>query len=159
VSPDPLDPGRAVGPMRIVVSNYPSRAAALDAMDAALARRLAACANLVPIDSRYWWNGRVEAARESMVLFKTVPKRVGALLQFLKASHPYEVPEVAELDVPRADVGYLAYLAATLDAAAVLPSVRTGARRRATPPGRAAQGPGRTQERHRRRSRRTESSR
>jgi periplasmic divalent cation tolerance protein len=153
VSPYPLDPVRAVGPMRLVLSTYPSRGAALAAVDAVLARRLAACANVVPVDSRYWWKGRIESASESMVLFKTVPKRVGALLEFLKQSHPYDVPEVAELDVPRVDAGYLGYLATTLDAAAVPPPFRAGPKRRAGPRGRAARGPGRTRARHRRRSR------
>jgi periplasmic divalent cation tolerance protein len=153
VSPYPTAPGRAVGPMRIVLSAYPSRVAALAAMDAALARRLAACAHLLPIDSRYWWKGRVESASESLVLFKTVPKRVEALLRFLKESHPYEVPEVAELDVPRVDPGYLRYLTTTVDVAAVPPPLRGGARRREAPRGQAARGPGRTRGQHRRRSR------
>jgi periplasmic divalent cation tolerance protein len=153
VNPHPADRGHAVGPMRIVLSTYPSRAAALAAMDAALARRLAACANLLPVDSRYWWKGRVESAGESLVLFKTVPKRVGALLQFLKESHPYDVPEVAELDVLRVDPGYLRYLGATLEVAAATPPRPGSARRREAPRGRAARGPGRTRAPHRRRSR------
>jgi len=119
VSPFPVEPARALGPVRVVVSAYPSRDAAFAAIDGGLARRLVACASVVPADSRYWWNGRVESASESLVLFKTVPKRVGALLRYLKESHPYEVPEILELDVPRADSGYLAYLGRTLDLAAL----------------------------------------
>jgi periplasmic divalent cation tolerance protein len=153
VSPYPTNPARAVGPMRIVLSAYPSRAAALAAMDAALARRLAACANLLPVDSRYWWKGRVESASESLVLFKTVPKRVGSLLRFLKESHPYDVPEVAEVDVPRVDPAYLRYLAETLDVVAPGSPRPGSARRREGPRGRAARGLGRTRARHRRRSR------
>jgi len=97
MSPYPLDPVEARGPMRLVLTSYPSRDAALRAVDAALARRLAACANLVPIDSRYWWKDRVESAGETLVLFKTVPKRVGGLFRFLKETHPYDVPEVVEI--------------------------------------------------------------
>jgi periplasmic divalent cation tolerance protein len=155
VSPYPADRIRAAGPMRLVLSTYPSRTAALGAIDAALARRLIACANLLPVDSRYWWKGRVESASESLVLFKTVPRRVEALLRFLKESHPYEVPEVAELDVPRADPSYLRYLATTVGVVArpVSAPGSGGARRREAPRGRAARGPGRTRVPHRRRSR------
>ena len=141
------------GPMRIVVSAYPDRPAALAAIDAVLARRLAACANLLPIDSRYWWKGRVESARESLVLFKTVRRRVGTLVEFLERSHPYEVPEVAEVDVPRANHGYLAYLAATLASAQAPPLRRNGATRPEAPRGRAARRPGRTRAPPHRRSR------
>ena len=116
MTPFPVEPARALGPMRIVLSAYPSREAALAAVDGALDRRLAACASVVAADSRYWWRGRVETASESIVLFKTVPKRVGALVAFLTTSHPYDVPEVVELDVPRVAPAYLTYLARTLGA-------------------------------------------
>lgn len=151
MSPTPSGTLRVVGRMRIVLSAYPSRAAALDAMDEVLGRRLAACANLLPVESRYWWKGRIESARESLVLFKTLPKRVGSLLRYLKEAHPYDVPEVAEVDVPRADPDYLRYLAATLDGAS--PNRRKTARRPEAPRGRGARGPGRTRARPHRRSR------
>jgi len=153
MSPDPRDPARDAGPMRLVLSTYPSRAAAFAAVDAVLARRLAACANILPVDSRYWWKGRVESTSESMVLFKTVLKHVEELLRFLKASHPYDVPEVVELDALRVDPEYFGYLAATVaSAVAVTPGPGTS-RRPARPRARAVRGPGRTRERHRRRSR------
>jgi len=153
MSPGPPDRVRDAGPMRIVLSSYPSRDAALAAVDAVLSRHLAACANVLPVDSRFWWKGRVESARESMVLFKTVLKHVEELLRFLKESHPYDVPEVAELDVLRVDPDYFGYLAETVASSAGPRPVRGTAMRRAGPPARAVRGPGRTRERHRRRSR------
>jgi periplasmic divalent cation tolerance protein len=153
MSPYPLDPVRAVGPMRIVLTTYPSREAALRAIDGALHRRLAACAQLAPIDSRYWWKGAVEAGPEMLVLFKTVPKRVGALFGFLASSHPYEIPEIAELDVPRVHAGYLSYLAETLDAHAAPPPLGGGVTRRVGRRAPAARVLGRTRARHPRRSR------
>jgi periplasmic divalent cation tolerance protein len=153
MSPYPADPEWARGPMRIVLTTYPDRAHALAVVDVALARRLAACGQVVGAESSFWWRGRVTTAPEALVLFKTVPKRVGALFRFLEEHHPYEVPEIVELDVPRAAPGYLAYLARTLDrAAAVLPRRAT---RRGAPRGPGARVPGRTRARHRPRSRRT----
>jgi periplasmic divalent cation tolerance protein len=149
VSPFPIDPARATGPMRLVLSAYPSRDAARRAVRGALTRRLAACASVIPADSEFWWKGRLESAAESLVLFKTVPKRVGHLVRFLQESHPYDVPEVAEVDVPRVNTGYLDYLSHTLDPNAVPPRARrSGARR-----GRGAPAPGRTRAPRRRPSR------
>jgi periplasmic divalent cation tolerance protein len=153
MSPHPLDPVRAVGPMRLVLTTYPSRDTARTAVEAVLRRRLAACANFWEVDSRYWWKSSVETARESLVLFKTVPKRVGALLRFLKETHPYETPEVVEVDVPRADERYLAYLAATLDPAVPPPPPAGGPRHRGARPARATAGPARTPRRRHHRSR------
>jgi len=153
MSPYPLDPVRAVGPMRLVLTTYPSREAATDAVETVLLRELAACANIVPAHSRYWWKGKLESADEAMVLFKTVPKRVGALLSHLERNHPYDVPEVVEVDVPRAGTAYLRYLAATLDPEAPPPPMGGGSTRRATRRARGARGLGRTRAPHRRRSR------
>lgn len=153
MSPYPLEPARAVGPMRFVVTTYPSRDAALAAVDEVLKGRLAACANVVSAHSRYWWRGRVEAADESLVLFKTVPKRVGALFRFLEIHHPYDVPEIVEVDAPRVGADYLKYLAATIDPEAPPPPLGGGAMRRAAPRVRGARGPRRTRAPPRRRSR------
>jgi periplasmic divalent cation tolerance protein len=153
VSPYPPDPVRAVGPMRIVMTAFPHREAALSAARGALERRLAACANLLPADSRFVWRGRIESATEVVVLFKTVPKRVGALFAFLETVHPYDVPELVELDVPRVGSAYLTYLARVLDASALSPPLASRARRPGARRGPGARVPRRTRAPRRRRSR------
>jgi periplasmic divalent cation tolerance protein len=152
MTPYPQDPVHAVGPMRLVLSSYPSHEAAVAAARGSVERRLAACAQIVATESRFWWEGKVETASESMVLFKTVPKRVGALFGYLRSSHPYDVPEIVEIDVPRLEPGFLRYLAATLDATALAPPPAS-VRRRAAPRARAGRGPARTRARPHRRSR------
>ncbi len=153
MSPYPLEPVRAVGPMRIVLTTYPERADAVAAVDGALDRGLAACAHLIGIHARYRWRGRREAAEETLVLFKTVPKRVGGLFAYLADSHPYEVPEIVEVDVPRVAPGYLSYLADTLDAHSPPPPLGGGATRPGGRSGRGARVPPRTRSRPPRRSR------
>ena len=154
MSPYPADPEWARGPMRLVLSSYPTREQALEAAEGAVARRLAACGSLVAIESRYWWKGAVESAPETLVIFKTVPKRVGALFQFVAMHHPYDVPEIVELDVPRAGASYLAWLAATVDRTSG-PLSADVVRRPAGPRARGARAPARTRAPHRRPSRRT----
>lgn len=153
MSPYRIAPARSTGPMRLVMTTYPSRAAAAQGVGAALRAGLAACANIVPAHSRYWWKGRLESADEALVLFKTVPKRVGALVRHLETHHPYEVPEVAEVDVPRVGPSYLRYLVATLDRAAPPSRLGGGSTRRGGPQGRGARSPRRTRAPRRRPSR------
>ncbi len=147
-------PERPPGPMRLVLSAYPTTDAAWTAVDDVLHRRLAACASIVPQESRYWWKGKVESSHEVLVVFKTAPKTVGSLLLRLKASHPYDVPEIAELNVERAEPVYLRWLAETLDPSSLRPNAPS-ARRRGGPRGPGARGPARTLRRRPRRSRRT----
>lgn len=155
MTPFPVEPERARGPMRFVLSSYPTREAAQAAAKAALSYRLAACASLLAQESRYWWRGRLESADEWLVVFKTAPKRVGALFRYLKEAHPYEVPEIAEVDVPRVDPAYLAYLTATVDPSSGPHAGASGLTRRGGPRGRGVRHPGRTRAPPRPPSRRT----
>ncbi|MCI4358750.1 MAG: divalent-cation tolerance protein CutA [Thermoplasmata archaeon] len=110
MSPLPVEPAGGTGPMRVVLCSFPTDEDAARISQELVERRFAACAQRFPIRSTYWWKGHVETASESLVLFKTLPKQVGALFRRLKTLHPYEVPEIVELDVARVHPGYLAYL-------------------------------------------------
>lgn len=82
---------------------------ARELVDRLLEERLVACANTIgPVTSRYHWQGAIEESEEVVILFKsraTLRERLRARIAEL---HPYEVPEVLELDV---DGGLEAYLA------------------------------------------------
>lgn len=154
MTPYPLDPVEATGPMRLVLTAFPSRAVADRAVRTILVARLAACAQSTDVRSRYWWQGQIQTEEEVLVVFKTVPKRVGALFRRLAELHPYEVPEIVELDVPRVHAPYLSYLAETLDADSPPPPLGGGAppaRRRGGPRGPGVRRPARTRARRRRR--------
>jgi periplasmic divalent cation tolerance protein len=73
--------------------------------DAVVGRRLAACANVAPVHSRYWWEGQIVRAREVRVTFTTARGRLRALVAAVEALHPYKVPYIAwgdDLAVPAA---------------------------------------------------------
>jgi periplasmic divalent cation tolerance protein len=155
MTPYPMDPVDATGPMRIVVTALPDSEASESLIRAALDARLAVCAQVVSARSTYWWKGAVEVAPERVVWFKTSPKRVGALFRFLSERHPYEVPEIIEIDIARVHGPYLSFLAKTLDHDAPPPPLGGGRAvwrptRRGAPRGRGARRPARTPARHRR---------
>jgi periplasmic divalent cation tolerance protein len=55
--------------------------------------RLAACANIIPaIESVYWWKGKIERGKESVLLLKTKKSLAGKLIKRVKELHSYEVP-------------------------------------------------------------------
>ncbi len=88
----------------------PSRASARRIARAVLNRRLAACANLAPIESLYWWEGALEEAKEVLVVFKTRRALVPRLEAAVRASHPYEVPCVVTYAMDRGLPEYLAWI-------------------------------------------------
>ena len=71
----------------------PSRRVAEEIADAAVERRLSACANLEgPVTSTYRWKGVVEQALEHVLWLKSVEACWPALEGLVKNIHPYDVP-------------------------------------------------------------------
>jgi periplasmic divalent cation tolerance protein len=78
---------------------------------AVLESRLAACVQISgPIDSRYWWNGRLETASEWLVTIKTRRDLYKKLEKLLLEKHPYDQPEIMATAVVEVSAGYLKWL-------------------------------------------------
>ncbi|MDH3244003.1 MAG: divalent-cation tolerance protein CutA [Saprospiraceae bacterium] len=61
--------------------------------------RLAACANIFPISSLYWWQGKLETEGEWVSLVKTSNARWKDLEARAIELHPYEVPCLIRIQV------------------------------------------------------------
>ncbi|MDX1911773.1 MAG: divalent-cation tolerance protein CutA [Saprospiraceae bacterium] len=68
-------------------------------------RRLAACANLFPMQSLYWWEEALQHDNEWVALLKTPPALEQRLEQALLELHPYETPCLLRYEV-RANPAY-----------------------------------------------------
>jgi periplasmic divalent cation tolerance protein len=78
---------------------------------AVLEKRLAACVQVSgPIDSSYWWNGRLEKASEWTVTIKTRRDLYPQLEKLLLAQHPYDQPEIIATPIVEISPGYLKWL-------------------------------------------------
>ena len=74
-------------------------------------KNLAACANIVPsVESIYRWKGKVERAREVLVVIKTTANRLPELEREVKRLHSYDVPEFIVLSIVAGSSKYLAWL-------------------------------------------------
>jgi periplasmic divalent cation tolerance protein len=81
-------------------------------VDELLQRRLVACAQTVgPVTSRYWWDGEISEAREWLVVCKTVPGRLDAVIESIRARHPYDVPEIVAGEITGGLGAYLDWVA------------------------------------------------
>jgi periplasmic divalent cation tolerance protein len=76
-------------------------------------RKLAACVNLlpVPVESVYRWKGRIESAKEFLLIVKTARKRFAAVQAEVRRLHSYEVPEIIALPIATGSQDYLAWIA------------------------------------------------
>jgi periplasmic divalent cation tolerance protein len=72
--------------------------------------QLAACVNVLPVQSVYRWQGQVHVDDERQLVIKTSASRVEALERRVRALHPYDVPEWLVLDVAGGSPAYLEWL-------------------------------------------------
>ena len=96
----------------IVLVTAPDLKSARALTQAALGARLIACANLVPrVESHYVWQGKIESAREVLLLFKTQKTKLSGLEKLIVAKHPYDTPEFLVLPLAAGNEKYLGWLA------------------------------------------------
>ena len=75
-------------------------------------RRLAACVNVMrsPMNSYYTWKGKLEVAREYLLVMKTTLNRLPPLEKEVKRLHSYEVPEFIALAITEGSRAYFSWL-------------------------------------------------
>jgi periplasmic divalent cation tolerance protein len=80
---------------------------------AVVEKHFAACVNIftLPVESLYTWKGKLERAREHLLLIKTTAKRVNALEREVLRLHSYDAPEFLVLPIAAGSRAYLRWLA------------------------------------------------
>jgi periplasmic divalent cation tolerance protein len=96
----------------VVLVTCPTVAEARRIARAVVDARLAACVNILPgaVRSIYRWKGKVESARERLLLIKTSRKRLAKLRTVVEHLHSYDVPEFIALPIAAGSPKYLAWL-------------------------------------------------
>lgn len=91
--------------------NCPDKAPADRIADAAIERRLAACANVMaPIESAYHWKGKVEREPEVPLVLKSRAALFDRLVAAVRELHPYETPAIVGLPVAMVNDDYLQWI-------------------------------------------------
>jgi len=75
--------------------------------NALLEKRLIACANIVKeISSSYWWKGKIENAKEALLIVKTRAESTKQVIEEVKKLHSYEVPCIEFIEVKSGNKDY-----------------------------------------------------
>jgi len=78
---------------------------------ALMEKRLVACAQVIgPVESIYWWKGKVEKAQEWLCILKSKKEVYKRLEKEILNLHPYEVPEIVVVPIISGSEGYLKWL-------------------------------------------------
>ena len=94
----------------IIVSTFPSKQSVTSIANKLVKKKLAACVNITNISSIYAWKGKIENQSEYLALFKTSKNNKSKLKKELQKLHPYDIPEIAEINVDSINQPYLKWL-------------------------------------------------
>ncbi|MFC1504458.1 divalent-cation tolerance protein CutA [Spirochaetota bacterium] len=82
-----------------------------DFAEKAVNEKAAACATIIRDNtSFYWWQGKVNKEQEDVILFKVSSKKMKKLMSYIKAHHPYDVPEIIAFQIDRINKSYARWL-------------------------------------------------
>jgi len=96
---------------RIVLTTAGSEEEARKIAYALVERSIAACVNVVPqVTSIYRWQGKVEEAREWLLLIKTTEAAFEQVRQLVAELHSYELPECISLAIENGSSRYLQWI-------------------------------------------------
>ncbi|MDE1816352.1 MAG: divalent-cation tolerance protein CutA [Thaumarchaeota archaeon] len=94
----------------VIVSTYPDKKSLDKIANIVVRKRLAACVNYTKINSVYAWKGKIENTVEFLALFKTIEKSKKLLKEEIEKTHPYQVPEIAEIKMDSINMSYQNWL-------------------------------------------------
>jgi len=96
----------------VILVTCSSRAEAKRIAAALVAKRLAACGNIVnaPVTSIYRWKGKVQKAREVLLILKSTRRAFDKLAREVRHMHSCEVPEIIALPITGGSRQYLSWI-------------------------------------------------
>ena len=96
---------------RIVLSTTGSEEEARKIAHHLVENQLAACVNVVPqIQSIYRWQGKVESAREWLLLIKTTADKFDDVRDAIRELHSYDLPECNAVAIEDGSTEYLEWI-------------------------------------------------
>jgi len=97
--------------MLVVFITTPGLRASEKLTEGLLKNRWGACVNQISgLTSRYWWKGKIETAREDLLIVKTLAGKWPGLQKWVRAHHPYSVCEIVALPASAVSPPYLKWV-------------------------------------------------
>ena len=94
----------------VVISTYPNKKSISTISKLLVKDKIVACVNIIEISSIYSWNKKIENSNEYLAIFKTTSKNRKLVKERIKETHPYNVPEIAEIHINSINKSYLNWL-------------------------------------------------
>jgi periplasmic divalent cation tolerance protein len=83
----------------IIITTFADRDSARETAKLLVERRLAACAQMLPIESVYRWKGEICDDAEILLLVKSRTEVYDKIMAAIKEVHAYEIPEIVQIPI------------------------------------------------------------
>ncbi|EDO43811.1 predicted protein, partial [Nematostella vectensis] len=95
----------------IILTTCPSMEIAKNLSTSLVTKKLAACVSIIPkVLSIFFWNGKIVEDTEALMVMKTTQLMAKNVINFIKTSHPYDVPEVLTLAIKDGNSEYMKWI-------------------------------------------------
>jgi len=94
----------------IVISTFSDKSTAKKTAKLLVERQLAACVQMLPIESVYLWKGKICEDDEIMLFIKSKTVLFDKVAAAIKEIHPYEVPEIIQIPITDGLPKYLKWI-------------------------------------------------
>ncbi|MFH1458562.1 MAG: divalent-cation tolerance protein CutA [Candidatus Omnitrophota bacterium] len=79
--------------------------------------KLVACVNMLEgVTSLFWWEGKIDKAKEVLLVAKSKKEKLAKIIRCVKSLHSYEVPEIIALPIIGGNRAYLKWIDISLAA-------------------------------------------
>lgn len=72
--------------------------------------KLIACYNLMPVESAYWWKGKIVDSKEFLLILKTKAVNFQKVDSYIKKHSTYQIPEVIGIKPQNINKKYLNWI-------------------------------------------------
>lgn len=80
-----------------------------------LEKKIAACVNIFPVKSFFWWEGEIEVATEFALIVKTTTEKFAEVRDEVKTVHSYTTPCICAIPIERGLKEFLDWIEETVE--------------------------------------------
>jgi len=96
---------------RVILVTAADRKEARSIAKVLINNKLAACVNIIGgVESLFRWKGKVDSAKEALLIIKSKKEKVAKIIKLVKLTHSYEIPEIISLPVTTGFRPYLKWI-------------------------------------------------
>ena len=94
----------------IITTTFPDKESAKSMAKLLVEKRLAACVQILPIESIYSWQGKICNENEVMLIIKTRESLFNEIADTIKQNHIYNIPQIVKLQITGGSPEYLQWI-------------------------------------------------